>query len=189
MDEFIRLISGSFDNAAQHDREMSEGQVEHPLIRHVIGECNSRMTGLQEDFPGVFVIEETYSRYNGKDIAKNYLFLYEPAGVAGNNGILLSSFDPPEGMPRSELRNDNTCLSIDYRAIKPSPRFCPLLLAKTGGTYFGENVSEFAPGVLFRFSMEVRPDLMLIKEMLEKNGELTAGFETPIEYRRQPPAE
>lgn len=179
LDRFMEMLCGTFENREQCRQEEAQGQRIHPPARHVIGICNDKMCNLPEDFAGYFVIEESYFDMGDHQLAKHYLFLYEEAD---DGRVRLTSFDLPPSAPRESLTNEDESLRIDFAGLEISPRFSPLLLEHRDGEFFGQNVSQFAPGTLFSFSLRVMPDTLYVTELLERNGTRIAGFETPTIY-------
>lgn len=181
LETFMDMLCGTFDNREQCLAEDAAGARVHPDATHIIGDCTDRMVGLPEDFSGRFVIEESYFDMGERTIAKHYLFLYEETD---GGGIRLTSYDPPADVPRESLTNSNNNLVLNYAEIRVSPRFTPLLLDEVDGAFIGENVSQFSTEALFRFRLVVKPDALYVTELLQRNGERVAGFDTPTVYVR-----
>ena len=179
--KFMEILCGTFDNREQCRQEEARGAPVHPHARHIIGICNDRMCHLPIDFAGYFVIEESYFDLGDRQIEKHYLFLYEDAGPGK---IRLTSYNVPASIPKAAFINENGQLQIDFSQLAISPRFEPLILEAGHGEYSGENVSCFAPETLFKFSLRVTPDRLIVKELLERNGERIAGYDEPILYRK-----
>jgi hypothetical protein len=181
MDRFMKMLCGTFDNREQCRREEADGKQIHPKAKHIIGICNEKIVNLPRNFAGYFVIEESYFDLGTHKIDKHYLFLYEPVS---DRQIRLSSYNIPEGLNKDTFTNSNDTISIDYNALEISPRFSPLILEEAEDTFVGENVSEFSQGHLFKFRLEVAEEALYVKEVLEKEGELVAGYYEPIIYKR-----
>ncbi len=65
-----------------------------------------------------------------------------------------TSYNLPEGIMPENLIGSNDSIKMDFRDLKVSLRFEPLIL-ENNGEYYGENVSSFGPGKIFRFSLRV----------------------------------
>lgn len=181
LDKFMDMLCGTFDNMEQCSTEKATGNQIHPQAKHVIGICNDRIDHLPEEFPGYFVIEESYFDMGDRVIEKHYLFSY----VEKEDGkILLTSYDVPDSIRREDLTNGNQQLSIDYRELRVSPRFQPLVLEEKEDGYFGENVSQFSLDTTFHFSLKVMDGVFHVKELLLRNGAAIAGYEEPTIYIR-----
>lgn len=181
LERFMDMLCGNFDNMEQCRAEEAAGNQIHPQAKHIIGICNDRIDHLPEEFPGYFVIEESYFDMGDRVIEKHYLFSY----VEKENGkILLTSHDVPDSIRREDLTNENQQLRIDYRELLVSPRFQPLVLEEVGNGFFGENVSQFSQDTTFHFSLKVRDGVFHAKELLLRNGAAIAGYEEPTIYIR-----
>ena len=179
IDRFMEMLCGTFDNREQCRQEGASGDRVHPGAAHVIGSCNDKMNNLPADFNGRFVIEESYFDMGDHTIAKHYLFFYEEAD---DGRIRLTSYDPPADVERDSLTNENRDLRLDYTKIQVSPRFTPLLLDEIDGEFVGENVSQFSTEAIFKFRLVVAPHALYVTELLERNGERVAGYDTPTIY-------
>ena len=177
----MTMLCGEFDNHDQICDEIAQGNQRHPRARHIIGSCNERIMNLPDNFPGDFVIEESYFDLTTHQIDKHYLFLYE---VISDYQVRLSSYNIPQDMKKETFTNSNHEISIDYNKLEISPRFSPLILESVGDTFVGENVSEFSEDHIFKFKLEVTKEALYVKEVLEKDGELVAGYYEPIIYKR-----
>ena len=181
LDRFMDMLCGIFDNTEQCRAEASAGNQIHPQAKHIIGICNDRIDHLPEEFPGYFVIEESYFDMGDRVIEKHYLFSY----VEKEEGkILLTSYDVPDSIPRTDLTNGNQQLRLDFRELRISPRFQPMELVEDADGFFGENISQFSQDTLFHFSLKVRDGVFHAKELLMRNGTAIAGYEEPTIYIR-----
>lgn len=176
---FMEFLCGDFDNRTQCRKEEELGERIHPFAKHIIGRCNDKILNLPLNFTDQFVIEESYFDLGDQKIEKHYLFLYQ---VVKKNSIKLTSYEIPADFEREEFTNKNKQLQIDYRDLVVSPRFEPLALIESNGTFFGENISRFSADTLFKFSLRVVRDKLYVKEVLERNGQKVAGFYEPTIY-------
>lgn len=181
MNQFMRMLCGTFSNQEQCQHETAEGNRIHPLAKHIIGECNNKMTNLPKEFAGHFVIEESYFDLGTHKVDKHYLFLYEPVS---DDQIRLSSYNIPEHINKEVFTNSNSQIILDYASLEISPRFSPLILERSGDSFVGENMSKFSEEHIFKFRLEVNRDSLYVTEILEKNGELVAGYYSPTIYKR-----
>ena len=74
LQQFVELLTGSFDNREQYEQMQKEGNQTFPLARHVNTACNDKITGLPQDFDGVFVLEESYYNVGERTNASPHLF-------------------------------------------------------------------------------------------------------------------
>ena len=93
LDEFLELLCGRFDNARQLEELRQSGGPALPLARHVNTVCNDKIAGIPDDFPGKFVLEESYYTTDGKTHASPHLFLFTEEGEA----MKLTSYQLPKG--------------------------------------------------------------------------------------------
>ena len=75
LDSFMSLLLGRFDNREQFEAKKAAGEV-FPFARHVNTACNDKILDLPADFPGVFMIEESYYETDGKKSSSPHLFLF-----------------------------------------------------------------------------------------------------------------
>lgn len=179
--EIIRMLSGIFTNEEQIRKEDMEGKRVHPAAKHIITPCGHMISNIPEGLRNGFVIEESYFDLGDRVIDKHYLFLYEEVGV---RTVRLTSFNLPKNIEFGKFIGGNDHIRMDFRDLEVSPRFEPLLLNKNNGEYFGENVSSFGPGKIFRFSLRVSEEGFEVKELLEADGKKSAGYDTPVVYKR-----
>lgn len=177
----MKMLCGTFDNKEQCQTESAEENQIHPLARHIIGTCNHKMVNLPRAFSGQFVIEESYFDMGTHQIDKHYLFLYE---MVSAHQIRLSSYNIPEHLSKETFTNANPQITIDYDTLVISPRFSPLILESVGDSFAGENVSQFSEEHIFKFRLEVTPKALYVTEILEKEGAIVAGYDSPTIYRR-----
>ena len=60
LSEFMDLLCGRFDNREQFEQRQAAGDTSFPFARHVNTLCNQKISGLPADFPGLFLLEESY---------------------------------------------------------------------------------------------------------------------------------
>lgn len=58
IEEFVKLITGRFDNKEQFDAMKKAGKT-YPYAQHVNTVCNDKIKNLPADFKGMFIVEET----------------------------------------------------------------------------------------------------------------------------------
>ncbi len=178
IDKFRKMLLGEYDNSLQVKREEAEGHGIHPLAIHGIYDVTHLVQALPEDFRGIFVLEESHFHMGAHTVEKKYLFSYEEV----SEGILLKSYQFPEGLLESGDRLSETDWMIPYEKLEESPRFQPLLLKWDGRCFVGENVSQFSPEHRFYFRLEVYTQEFYVKELLKKDHIVVAGYESPIHY-------
>ena len=71
--DFIKLMTGHFDNKEQFDKMQAEGKT-YPYAKHINTACNDKIKNLPENFNGTFVVEESYYKTDGKSHTSPHLF-------------------------------------------------------------------------------------------------------------------
>ena len=74
--DFIKLITGRFDNKEQFDKMQAEGKT-YPYAKHINTACNDKIKNLPENFNGTFVVEESYYKTDGKATHHRIFFLFQ----------------------------------------------------------------------------------------------------------------
>lgn len=93
--DFIKLMTGHFDNKEQFDKMRQNEKhihMQNTSIQHV----TIKIKNLPENFNGTFVVEESYYKTDGKSHTSPASFLISE----NNEGIVLSSYDIPNGEVR-----------------------------------------------------------------------------------------
>ena len=181
LNEFMKLLTGEFDNAEQFSRLKKEGVSDFPFAEHVNTACNDKIRGLPADFAGVFMIEESYYTLKDTKRASSHLFLFteEP------KGIRLTSYEIPEGYDKSNFTYA-AFSGADYTALKPSAKFTPALYIKNpSGVWEGGSVSMFTPVLKFTLYERFSEKELEVSESMEVNGRKTFGYDVPILYKRK----
>ena len=58
--DFIRILSGNFDNHEQFKEMQNNGAVSFPFAKHINTVCNDKIMDLPQNFEGYFLLEESY---------------------------------------------------------------------------------------------------------------------------------
>ena len=179
LQEFIGFLSGEFDNKEQLHRLEQEGVTGYPYARHVNTVCNSKITGLPENFDGIFLLEESY--YTTGDVTKAmpHLFLFTQEG----DKIKLTSYEMPAGYTKEDFSFANL-KEIPYDSLEVSGKFTPALYEKKGDWWEGGSVSHFSPVLKFTLFERFSAQVLEVSESMEVNGKRTFGYDKPLEYRR-----
>lgn len=178
LDSFMSLLLGRFDNREQFEAKKAAGEV-FPFARHVNTACNDKILNLPADFPGVFMIEESYYETEGKNSSSPHLFLF----TEETDGVLLTSYDAPEGNDKRTLSYD-TMVPAEYASLKESGKFVPALYRERDGVWEGGSDSMFTPTMKFHLFERFSADALEVTETMEVNGRRVFGFDDPIIYHR-----
>jgi len=180
LQNFVSLLTGTFDNRAQLRELEARGVTGYPAARHVNTPINHLIGGLPADFTGVFLLEESDYTVNGRTNPMPHLFLFtqEPDGR-----VKLTSYDMPEGYDKTTFRAA-ALGELDYAALRPSAKFTPALYEYKDGGWEGGSESMFTPALKFKLWERFTPDVLEVAESMEMNGKRTFGYDEPLEYRR-----
>ena len=137
LQQFVELLTGSFDNREQYEQMQKEGNQTFPLARHVNTACNDKITGLPQDFDGVFVLEESYYTVGERTNASPHLFLFTMEGEA----VKLTSYEMPEGYDKDSFTYQQL-KPVAFDALKPSAKFTPALYHERDGVWEGGSESK-----------------------------------------------
>ena len=179
LQEFLSLLSGTFDNAEQYKEMQRQGNVQFPFARHINTVCNDKIRGLPADFDGAFLVEESYYTVGGKTHASPHLFLFTQEG----NGVRLTSYETPDGCDKAAFSYE-TMGEVEYDSLKPSGKFTPALYEKKNEVWEGGSVSMFSPVLKFTLFERFSQEQLEVSETMEVNGKRTFGYDVPILYRR-----
>ncbi|WP_042273335.1 hypothetical protein [Faecalimicrobium dakarense] len=178
---FINELCGVFNNEDQIKQELESGHQVHPKAKHINGICNSKITNLPDNFDGYFVIEESYYEQGKFKNILPHLFLFT---LNENNDIVLTSYEIPNNISKEDFRNDNENLIMDYKELKTSSKFTPMVYKENNGVYEGESISHFTAETEFTLKEKIESGKMYVSEVFRKNGKITFGFVDPIIYQK-----
>ena len=176
--DFIKLMTGHFDNKEQFDKMQAEGKT-YPYAKHINTICNSKIANLPNGFEGVFMIEESYYSVQGTTRSSSHLFLF----MEESNSIKLISYEIPEGYDKKNFTY-KTFKGADYDQLKCSAKFNPAFFRKSGDTWEGGSVSMFSPVLKFSLHEKFTENQLEVSESMEVNGKRTFGYDEPIIYKR-----
>ena len=178
LDEFLSILCGHFDNAAQVRKLEEQGVRTFPFAEHVNTVCQDKITGLPTDFHGKFVLEESYYTPDGKTHASPHLFHF----TEEEEGVLLTSYELPKDGTAPTYQ---TLPIMHYTDLRVSEKFTPALYTLRNGVWEGGSVSMFSPVLKFTLFERFSPDVLEVSETMEVNGKRTFGYDQPILYRRR----
>ena len=153
--DFIKLMTGHFDNKEQFDKMQAEGKT-YPYAKHINTACNDKIKNLPENFNGTFVVEESYYKTDGKSHTSPHLFLIYDSMKA-----------------------------VDYSELNESKKFTPALYREKDGVWEGGSTSQFSPVMIFKLWERFSEDSLEVSEIIEVNGRRTFGYDDPIVYKRK----
>lgn len=180
LQEFIKLITGNFDNIEQFKDLEKKGITDYPFAEHVNNICNDKILGLPNDFKGIFLLEESYYTTKGNTNSSPHLFLF----TEETEGIKLTSYEIPEGYNKQTFAYKNLD-TINFEDLKISEKFTPAIYKLKDGIWEGGSVSMFSPVIKFTLFERFSNEKLEVSESIEVNGKRTFGFDEPIIYKRK----
>ncbi|WP_165048575.1 MULTISPECIES: hypothetical protein [unclassified Adlercreutzia] len=178
LNDFMDLLTGSFDNAEQSKR-MRQVNADFPYAEHVNTICNGKITDLPRDFEGFFMVEESYYTANGNTHLSPHLFLF----TEEEGGIKLTSYELPDGYDKKTFTYKDL-KPVSYHDLKPSEKFTPALFVERDGVWEGGSTSMFSPVLKFTLHEQFSRECLEVSESMEVRGRKTFGYDEPILYRR-----
>lgn len=118
-EEFVKLMTGHFDNKEQFTEMKAAGKI-FPYAQHVNTVCNDKINNIPEDFHGIFIVEDknTFSYDSMKNVDYSELKKskkFTPALYHENDGIWeggsTSQFSPVMTFKLWEKFSDS-CLEV-----------------------------------------------------------------------------
>lgn len=181
LETFVQNLCGEFNNDEQIKRQGESGRIIHPQACHINGICNHKIKDLPKNFKGYFVIEESYYEQKGRKNSLPHLFLFT---LDKNNKVVLESYEIPKSISPENFRNNNENLKMDYKELKKSEKFNPMIYDEENGVFTGESVSMVSPVTKFILKERVEDDILYVSEVFYEDNKKTFGFEDPIIYKR-----
>ena len=177
------ILVGTFDNSKQVEEERKQGHQIHPLAKHVTAEFTDRVINKPSDFTGIYILEESYYTYPGKEMEVKPLFFHFLA--EGSFDVKLYSLVIPEKYDKHTVINANKELSFDYNELKANEWFNPALYKWNDAGFFTTNNPSTLPnGAMFTLIETLRLNCLEVMERYEKDGILITPYNTPILYDR-----
>lgn len=180
LQDFMEILTGHFNNQEQMEALQKQGITDFPYAEHVNTACNDKITGLPQDFAGVFMVEESYYTTSGKTHASPHLFLFTEA----EGEVTLTSYDIPAGQDKNTF-SYATMQPVAYADLKASTKFTPAVYRCKDGVWEGGSVSMFTPVLKFTLFERFSAEKLEVSESMEMNGKRTFGFDEPIVYKRK----
>ena len=181
---FKSVIVGKFNNLQQIEQEKNNGNVIHPIAKHVNAIVNDKIDNLPDNFKGIFALEESYYTFVDADRTNilPHLFLFEETE---DGKVRLTSYEVPKSINKKDFTNSNPDLRLDYNELEISEKFNPMTYEyseKTG--FYGKSLSQFGPDTTFLLEETLDKDKFEVNEILKKGDRVLVGFESPIIYLR-----
>ena len=182
---FKKVIVGNFNNLKQVEEEKNNGEVIHPICKHINGICNDKIMNLPADFNSIFVIEESYYTDTKTDRTNilPHLFLFEETE---SGQVRLVSYEIPKRISKKDFTNANQELELDYNELEISSKFNPMTYTyKKGEGFYGRSLSDFGNGMTFLLDETLSENKFEVNEVLKREDRVIIGYESPIIYYRE----
>lgn len=182
LERFVEILCGTLDNQAQVEEEKANGKQIHPYAKHVTAVCDHKIRNRPADHEGVYILEESYYLYPGKEMEIKPLFFYVRSD--GQNKALLQSVQIPDHLDKAEVINANEDLVFDFNELSIRPFGVAEYTLQEGGHFTVDHLAEMGNGITFRLTETLSDEGLEVMEMVKKNGVQLTPYNTPILYRR-----
>ena len=179
LNDFMDILTGSFDNSQQVEQVRKEGDEKFPFARHINTQCNDKIKNLPENFDGIFMVEESYYSAGDSTHATPHLFLF----TKENDDVKLTSYEIPDGYDKNTFTYENMG-EVEFDSLKLSAKFTPALYTLKDGVWEGGSVSMFSPVLKYTLFERFSEECLEVSESMEVNGKKTFGYDRPIIYKR-----
>jgi len=179
---FAEILCGSLDNQAQVDAEIAAGKQVHPYAKHVTAICDHIIRNRPEGHEGMYILEESYYTYPGKEMEIKPLLFYVRSD--GESKALLQSVQIPERLDKAEVTNDNKALYFDFEELEIRAFGVAEYELHEGGYFTVDHLAEMGGGITFRLTETLSDEGLEVMEMVKKDGVQLTPYNSPIQYKR-----
>lgn len=177
--KFIDILCGTLDNQEQVDFEMAKGQQIHPYAKHVTDICTEKVINRPQGHEGIYVLEESYYTYPGKEMEIKPLLFYLRSD--GEKRILLESMKAPHLDPASMV-NSNEDLVLDYTKLVASAFGVAEYTLQVTGQFTANHIAIIGEGMTFQLTETLSEGHLSVMEIVRKDGVKLTPYDTPIDY-------
>lgn len=182
LEKFIAILCGTLDNQQQIDEERANGTQIHPYAKHVTDVCDHKIIGLPENHEGVYILEESYYIYPGKEMELKPLLFYMRSD--GESKALLNSVQIPEQYSKAEATNDNDQFIMNFEDLKLRPFGTAEYELQEDGSFKVDHEADMGNGLTFRLIETLNREGLEVMELVHKDGVKLTPYDTPILYKR-----
>lgn len=179
LNEFMNIITGSFNNKEQYESIKNNNEADFPYAEHVNTICNDKIENLPANFEGIFMVEESYYTTSKNTHSSPHLFLFTQEG----DTVKLTSYEIPDGYDKKTFTYKELS-TVDFNDLKLSEKFVPAIYVEKNGVWEGGSVSMFSPVLKFTLFERFSKECLEVNESMEVNGRRTFGYDEPIIYKR-----
>lgn len=177
--QFTDILCGTLDNKAQIDREREEGKQVHPYAKHVTDICDHKVINRPEGHEGIYVLEESYYTYPGKETDVKPLLFYLRSD--GKNKVFLQSMKTQD-LDLVSITNTNNDLVLDYNKMEVSPFGIAEYTLQVTGQFTVNHIGDIGNGMTFQLTETLSEGHLSVMEILRKDGVKLTPYDTPIDY-------
>ncbi len=180
--KFADVLCGTLDNQAQIDAEIAAGKQLHPYAKHVTDICDDKIINRPPDHEGMYVLEESYYIYPGKEETELKPLLFYMRSD-GKSKALLQSVQIPLHISKAEATNDNAQLILDWNELEFRNFGVAEYTLHKNGSFTVDHEADMGDGLTFRLIETLSKDGLEVMELVHKNGVKITPYDTPIQYR------
>jgi len=180
--QFTEILCGTLDNQAQIDEEKANGQQVHPYAKHVTAICDHKIINRPPDHEGIYILEESYYIYPGKEMDIKPLFFYVRSD--GKGKALLNSVQIPEHLDKAAVTNDNEDLIFDWNELILRPFGTAEYDLQEDGSFKVDHTADLGNGITFQLIETLSSEGLQVMELVKKDGQQLTPYHTPILYKK-----
>ncbi len=181
LQRFTEILCGTLDNMAQIEAEKKEGTQVHPYAKHVTDICDHIVVNRPKNHEGIYVLEESYYTYPGKETEIKPLIFYLRSD--GKSRVFLESIKAPH-LDQASITNANKDLILDYNKLVASPFGIAEYALQVTDEFTVNHIGIVGEGITFQLTETLSDDCLSVMEIVRKDGIKLTPYDTPIEYRR-----
>ena len=184
LQKFTQILCGTLDNQEQIDAEQAAGKQVHPYAKHVTAICDHKIINRPADHEGIYILEESYYVYPGKEMDIKPLLFYMRSD--GKSKALLQSVQIPEHLDKAAVVNTNEDLVLDFNELSIRPfgvAEYTLFELPDGDVFLVNHIAHMGNGVTFQLTETLSKEGLSVMETVKKNGQLLTPYDTPIFYK------
>jgi len=177
---FTDILCGTLDNMAQVEAERKSGKQIHPYAKHVTEVFSHRVLNRPKEHEGIYVLEESYYTYPGKETDLKPLLFYLRSD--GKSKVFLQSVQIPDNFTAEEATNANTNFIVDYNDLSIR-RFgiAEYTLMETD-QFTVNHIGIIGPEMTFQLTETLSDGHLSVMEIVRKDGVTLTPYDTPIDY-------
>lgn len=177
---FCEILCGTLDNIAQVEAEKKAGKQVHPYAKHVTAIFSHRVLNRPEDHEGIYVLEESYYTYPGKEMDIKPLLFYLRSD--GKSKVFLQSVQIPEKWNPADATNANKDFILDYSELSIRPFGIAEYTLMETDQFTTNHIGIVGPGMTFQLTETLSDGHLSVMEIVRKDGVNLTPYDTPIDY-------